>query len=110
MDQELIAYFDARFREASQQVEGLREETTGQISSLRDELVGFRKETSQNFSRVDDEIRQVHVLVEGLRDEIQILAEGLSGFGEQLNAFRTEASQSNTELDRRIRPLEMRKV
>jgi len=123
MDQELIAYLDARFREASEQVEGLREEfagfrgeTTqqisglrGEITSLRDEFVGFREETSQNFSRADEKIRQVHIVVEDLRDEIKVLAEGLSGFGEQLNSFRTEVSQSHTELDRRLRPLEMRK-
>jgi hypothetical protein len=109
MDQELIAYLDARFREASQQV-----------TSLRDEFVSFREETSQNFRRVDEEIRQVHVVVEDLRGEVHLVAEGVTGAGEQLNAFKAEVAQefkdvkgllrsSHTELDRRLRPLEMRK-
>ena len=129
MDQELIAYLDARFREAAQRVEGLREETTQQIGSLRDEFgslrgefESFREETTQNFGRVDEGIRQVHVVVEGLRNgEVRVVSEGVSGFKEQLSDFRAEVSRefsdvrglvgsTYTELDRRIRPLEMRKV
>ena len=136
MDQELIAYLDARFREATQQVESLREETTQQIGSLRDEFgslrdefgslrgefESFREETTQNFGRVDEGIRQVHVVIEGLRNgEVRVVSEGVSGFKEQLSDFRAEVSQefdavrglvrsTYTELDRRIRPLEIRKV
>jgi uncharacterized coiled-coil DUF342 family protein len=121
MDQELIAYLDTRFREASQQVESLREETTQQITGLREEFVGFREETNRNFSRVDAEIRQVHVVAEGLRHEIQIVAEGVTGTNERLDAFRAEVAQefkdvrgllnsSYTDLDRCVRPLERRKA
>jgi hypothetical protein len=103
MDPELIAYLDARFRETSQQIAGLREETTQQISSLREE-------TTQ-------QIRQVYVVIEGLRHEIQLVAEGVAGNNERLDAFRTEVAQefkdvrslidaSYKDLDRRIRPLE----
>ncbi len=136
MDQELIAYFDERFsriderfRETSQQISSLREETAQQIGSLRDEFgslrgefESFREETTQNFGRVDEGIRQVHVVIEGLRNgEVRVVSEGVSGFKEQLSDFRTEVSQefdavrglvrsTYTELDRRIRPLEIRKV
>ena len=84
-------------------------------------FVGFREETTQNFGRVDEGIRQVHVVIEGLRNgEVRLVAEGVSGFKEQLSDFRTEVSQefddvrglvrsTYTELDRRIRPLEIRK-
>jgi hypothetical protein len=98
-----------------------RGESTQQITSLRDEFVSFREETSQNFDRADEKIRHVHVVVEGLRHEVHVLAEGLSGFGEQLSAFRTEVahefddvrslvSSSHKNLDRRLRPLEIRKA
>jgi len=129
MDQELIAYLEARFssiderfRETSQQISSLREETAQQIGSLRDEFESFREETTQNFGRVDEGIRQAHVVIEGLRNgEIRGIAEGVSGFKEQLSGFRTEVSQefdavrglvrsTYQELDRRIRPLELRKV
>ena len=117
MDQELIAYFDERFSRIDERFR----EASQQIGSLRDEFVSFREETTQNFGRVDEEIRQVHVVVEGLRDEVHVVAEGVSGFNEQLSDFRTEVSRefddvrglvgsTYTELDRRIRPLEMRKV
>lgn len=107
MDQELIAYLDARFRETTQQIAGLREETTQQITSLREE-------TTQ-------EIRQVYVVIEGLRHEVQLVAEGVTGTNERLDAFRAEVSQefkdvrgllssSYTDLDRRVRPLERRKA
>jgi archaellum component FlaC len=140
MDQELIAYLDERFssiderfretsqqisslrEETSQQIGSLREETAQQIGSLRDEFESFREETTQNFGRVDEGIRQVHVVIEGLRNgEVRVVSEGVSGFKEQLSDFRTEVSRefndvrglvgsTYTELDRRIRPLEMRKV
>ena len=151
MDQELIAYLDARLspiderfletsqqissildetsqqigrlhEETAQQIGSLREETAQQIGSLRDEFVSFREETTQNFGRVEEGIRQVHVVIEGLRNgEVRVVSEGVSGFKEQLSDFRTEVSQefdavrglvrsTYTELDRRIRPLEIRKV
>ena len=85
MDQELIAYLDQRFssiderfRETSQQISSLREETAQQIGSLRDEFESFREETTQNFGRVDEGIRQVHVVIEGLRNgEVRVVSEGV---------------------------------
>ncbi len=96
MDQELIAYLDTRFRKVSQQIADLREET------------------SQNFDRVDGELRKTGVLVEGLRHEVQIVAEGVKGVNERLDAFKVEVAQefkdvrslihpSYKDLDRRIR-------
>lgn len=76
MDQELIAYLDGRFREMSQEIQGLRQETSEQMSSLREELGG--------------EIRQARVLVEAMRSEIQLLAEGYMGLGDQLKVHQSE--------------------
>lgn len=138
MDQELIAYLDMRFREVSQQIAGLREETTQQIASLRGEVGGlrgefgnlreevgglrgefesFRAETGRNFDRVDGEIRKVGGLgpmLEDLRHQIQVVAEGVKGANERLDTFKAEVAQefkdvrslihlSYKDLDRRIR-------
>jgi phage shock protein A len=99
MDQELIAYLDARFREASQQVEGLREET------------------SSRFERVETAIRQTQVSVEGVRSGMRLVAEGVMGADEKLQTFRAEVKQefedtrslirsSYAQVDRRVHALE----
>jgi predicted nucleic acid-binding Zn-ribbon protein len=99
MDQELIAYLDARFREINQQIAGLREET------------------AQRLEKVEDEIRQAHVRIESVRDEIRLLAEGVMSSEKKLQAFRAEVKQEFDEarslmrsayaqVDRRVHSLE----
>ncbi len=93
MDHELIAYLDTRFREVSEEIAGLRAETR-------------------------QEIRQVYVVIEGLRHEVQLVAEGVTSvgerLGERLDTFKAEVAQefkdvrslihlSYKDLDRRIR-------
>jgi predicted nucleic acid-binding Zn-ribbon protein len=106
MDQELIAYLDTRFRETNQQIAGLREE-----------LVGFREETSQRFERVETEVREAHVKIEDLQGQIRLLAEGVMSSEEKLQAFRTEVKQefddtrslmrsAYAQVDRRVHSLE----
>jgi len=155
MDQELIAYLDARFRETAQQIAGLREETTGQIKGLREEtaqqfaaareetaqqITGLREETTEHFKQIDRRFEQVDrrfeqvdkrfekveetarhtlILVEGLRHEVQLLAESVSGMNEKLENYQsmtmTKFDQARKwidpfyrELDGRIRVLEGR--
>jgi chromosome segregation ATPase len=117
MDQELIAFLDVCFGETSQQIAGLREEMgglRGELRGLRGEFEGFRAETGEKFDRVNEEIRKAGVLIEGVRHEVQVVAEGVTGANERLDAFRTEAEQefkdvrslihlSYRDLDRRIR-------
>ncbi|HEX2223909.1 MAG TPA: hypothetical protein VHN15_06865 [Thermoanaerobaculia bacterium] len=83
MDQELVAFFEKKFGETAQQITSLREETVQQFASLREE-------TSERFERVEESIRYTQITVEKMRDEIQLLAEGVSGFDEKLEAVRTE--------------------
>ena len=81
MDQELIAYLDAR------------------------------------FEKVDAAIRQTHVLIEGVRGEVRIVAEGVMGADEKLQFFRAEVKQefddtrslmrsAYAQVDRRVHALE----
>lgn len=99
MDQELITYLDARFREMSQQIEG------------------FREEAAQRLERVEIEVRHAHVRIEGLHGEVRLLAEGIMGTEEKLQAFRTEIKQefddtrslmrsAYAQVDRRVHSLE----
>ena len=92
MDQELIAYLDGRFRETSQQIDN-------------------------RFEQVVDAIRHTRVEVEGLRGDLRLLAEGLLGIDEKMDAFRGDVTQridevrtfvkiSYSDLDRRVHPLE----
>lgn len=124
MDQELIAYLDMRFREVSQQIVDLREETTQQIAGLQGEFESFRAETGRNFDRVDGEIRKVGglgPLIEDLRREIQFVSDGVKGANERLDASKVEVAQefkdvrslihlSYKDLDGRVRRLEKRKT
>lgn len=102
MDQELIAYFDQHFREMSRQIESLREETTQQIGGLRVEVTqqiqGLREETTQRFEEVTESIRHTRVMVEGVRSDLQLLAEGMMGTNESLGVFRTEVAQELKEV------------
>lgn len=88
MDQELIAYLDERFRETLQQIASLREE-----------------------------IRHTHVVVEGLRGDIQLVAEGFIGLDARFISFQEQMKQEFQEvrssfrlpysdLDRRLSVLE----
>ena len=72
MDQELIAYLDQRFRE------------------VREEIASFREETSGRFEQVGESIRHTGVEVEGLRGQIQLLAEGMISFDQRLTGFSAE--------------------
>jgi chromosome segregation ATPase len=120
MDQELIAYFDARFRETSQQIESLRQETVQrfeQIDGHFEQTDGRLEQIDSRFDRVETAIRHTQVLVEGLRSDIQMLGEGVMGIDEKLRYFRAdvekefEATRSMinppyTDLNNRVQSLE----
>lgn len=113
MNQELIAYLDERFRETTQQIQGLREETAQQFQDLREE-------TSRRFKLVDEGIRHTQISIEAARGDIRQVAEGVIGMDERLGFLRTELKQNiqetrqlipplYTALDQRVRVLEVRK-
>ena len=105
LDQELIAYLDRRFGQIEKRLDGHdREFAEARLDrkSLRDELV-----------------RRIGVVEEQLREEIQVVAEGVSTMDEKLDRFREETNHefgetramirlSYNELDRRLRSLETR--
>ncbi len=100
MDQDLIAYLDERFGENSKHIDTLRQE----VSGLRQEVSGLRQETAERFEVVEGAIRETHVAVEGLRGDIQLLAEGIIGMEEKAQSFRNEATSQFEEVRKSIEP------
>jgi len=107
MDQELIAYLDQHFRGTAGQIEALRQETAQQLVRIDGRL-----------ERVETEVRHAHVVIEGLRDEVHLLAEGMIGFDERMGGLRAEVKEQLEEmrswmhqayrgLDRRVEDLEV---
>lgn len=82
MDQELIAYLDR----LSQQIEGLRGEMSEQTSGLRDEN------------------RHTRVVMEGLRSDIQLLAEGVIGNGEKFMVHESATHRALEEMKATLAP------
>jgi archaellum component FlaC len=106
MDQELIVFLTREFG-------SLRDELRGDINGLRGEFEAFRKETNERFEKVEDQIHLTQITVENMRDDIQLLAEGVSAFDGKLENVRQELKgeiqdvkallhQSYGDLDRRI--------
>jgi len=93
MDQELIAYLDERFRESARHAESLHQENMQQITGLRLETNQRFEKMEERQDRTETEIRRAQVMVEGLRGEIQLVAEGVSGLGEKQRSFRREVAQ-----------------
>ncbi|HZF08073.1 MAG TPA: hypothetical protein VFE33_04710 [Thermoanaerobaculia bacterium] len=105
--------------ETTQQINVLREETAQQFAAVREEAATFREETTQRFQQVEDTGRQTLVLVEGLRSQIDLLAEGFGGLNERLDRMGNEITQLPGQikawvephlrnLDSRVRVLESR--
>ena len=119
VDPDLIAYLDQRFRESAEQTAELRaeiaqqfnavreetnqqftgmraeasafrEETAQQFTGVRAEASAFREETAQRFEQVDETARHTLVLVEGLRSNIELLAEGFGGLNERLERIQRD--------------------
>lgn len=87
MDKELIAYLDERFRETSQQISQLREDMNGRLD------------------RVEQEIRETQVLVEGLRGDVRQVAEGVIGLSERFESYKVDIARRFDDLEHKISPL-----
>jgi chromosome segregation ATPase len=118
MDQELVAFLEQRFQ-------GI-ETRFVQIETRFDQIDTRFDQIDTRFDQVDDKIRQVddkvnlaRVEIESVRGEIRQVAEGVAANTEKLDAFRVEVAQEFAEvrttsrlqysdLDRRVRRLEVR--
>jgi hypothetical protein len=89
LDQELIAYLDERFRETTQQITALRQETTQRFEHLEE--------------RMDERFRHTGIEIEALRGEIRQVADGVTGARESWGAFRQEVAAEFKDLRASIR-------
>jgi hypothetical protein len=127
LDQELIAFLEERFHESAQhttqQIAALRQETVERFREsaqhTTQQIAALHQETVERFEKVESSIRETQVMIEDLRDQNQILAEGVSGVEEKLQTFREEVNvrfdQAQkttvlyyTDLDRRLRTVEQK--
>ena len=108
LQEEMTQQVGSLREEMTQQVGSLREEMTQQAGSLREEMIqqigGFREETTRRFEQVDgrfeevtESIRHTRVMIEGVRSDLKLLAEGIMGTNESLKVFRTEVAHELQE-------------
>ena len=72
MDQELKAYLDERFSRVDERFAGMDE----------------------RFKQLETEVRHTRVLVEGMHDNIRLLAEATISTGERIDSLREETASS----------------
>ena len=94
MDQELIAYLESNFAQISER-----------FAKQDEKIESFREETTRRFGHLDEGVRHTQVLIEGLRGDLGVVAEGVIGLDERLMAFRKEVAQDIDEVRKLIRPI-----
>jgi len=79
MDQELKAYLDTHLVQMGERIESRLDGMDVRLGGMENRL-----------DRLEDEVRQTRILVEGQRDDTRQIAEGIIGTNERLEAFRAE--------------------
>ena len=119
MDQDrMIAFLEAHFRDANQRMETFHRATTDQIETLRQEMLQRFQKSDERFEQIDQRFEQVDqrfekleettrhtlVLVEELRHELQLIAEGFMLLSEKLDRLQSEMTLSATQFKEWIEP------
>jgi len=124
MDQELVQYLDERFGRLDQRFERIDE----RFDQVDDRSVRIEQRLEEHDQRFDEVKRHTGVLVEGLRHELQLVAEGLAmhiqvqhvqerEYHEQqhretralIRSFYDELRQQNEQLRQRVDNLERKR-
>jgi len=100
MDQDLIAYLDQRFGAIDQR-----------FGTIDQRLKDLRWEMNQRFEKVDNRFEsleeKVHlsgVVVESLRDELRVVAEGFMGYSDQMEKHSAEVDRKLDDLKTLVGP------
>ncbi len=91
MDQELLTFLKEQFQE-------LREETRERFEKMEEQIGGLREESREG-------IRHTHVLVEGVRGEVRLLAEGMMGLDHRMGRTQIELNRKLDDLRTLVTPL-----
>lgn len=95
MDQEQIAHFERLFSSLSHQMhQG--------FASVDRRFDGIE----QRLGKVETEAREAHVLIEGLRDEVKMVAERVDTVREELDAHKAEVNARFDKVDKRLLTIE----
>ncbi|HEV2855225.1 MAG TPA: hypothetical protein VHC97_20695 [Thermoanaerobaculia bacterium] len=117
MDQDLLDFLkqsfsviDERFSKIDERFSKIDERFVVMEASVAQQIRAFRQETAERFDKVDQrfgnletEVRQVHVVVEDLRDKVQLTAEGITNVNEKLDRHQEEVSRKFNDLESLMR-------
>lgn len=90
MDQELITYLDRRFEDIDRRFED--------IDRRFDGIDGRFEGTNERFDEFENQLRETHVLIEGLDSKIETVAEGVLSNGEAHRRLRVELGRRFEEV------------
>jgi hypothetical protein len=93
MDQELIAYLDERFTKIEERFRRVDE----RFDETNREIVTLREETNARFGQLEKSVQGTRVLLEDMHGELRLVAEGVIGFDDKLQAFRKESAEGSEE-------------
>ncbi len=102
MDQDMIAFFEDRFRATSQQIEGLREENKQQFEHID----GRMDKLDGRMDKLEEQAHQTRIVMEDMRGEIRLLAEGVIGVWERQDQFKEEVTRELKGVQNRLSVLE----
>ncbi len=120
VQQEMVGRFEQEVGILRQEMGTLRQEMVGRFEQVDEALRENREATQQNSEAIrqnKDEIRYTQIMVEGLRSDLQGVAEGVLSTNQRLDAFQEKVQQefkevrtilqlSHTDVNKRVRSLE----
>jgi chromosome segregation ATPase len=105
MDQEMLSYLKEQFHEIRQQIGGLGQETRERFERMdeRFERVEGRLESFREESR--EGLRHTRVLLEEVRADVRLLAEGMMGLDHRMEKGQKELTRKIEDLRTLVTPL-----
>jgi predicted nucleic acid-binding Zn-ribbon protein len=115
---------EQRFESMEGRLDSMEQRSEGRFQSIERQLQEFREETAQNFdwvegrlSTVETGLHHTQILVEDLRGQVQLVAEGVATCNERLDRLEEKVDRGFAEeranrtlhegdLDRRLRVVE----
>jgi len=102
MDQQLKAYLEER----EAWMEARMDERFARMEARMDERFAH---VDERFERVGTEARHTGVLVEGVHDTVRLVAEGVIGTGERIDALRDEITGRLEEIKGSVEMIHLRR-
>ena len=96
MDQGMIAYFDAHFSRVDERFTAL-DQRLDRVESRLDAVEG-------RLASVEEAVRHTHIVVEGMRGDLRLVAEGVIGSNERQDRIQSEILIRLKDVEALIRP------